>query len=73
LAINTEDSRSNIALFVDKHPSNYSVVYGDDSSVNKKYGISGFPQAVLIGKDGRVIYAGSLDINLIKSHIEKNL
>lgn len=73
LAINTEDSRNNIALFVDKHPSSYSVVYGDDSSINKKYGISGFPQAVLIGKDGRVIYAGSLDINLIKSHIEKNL
>ncbi len=73
LAINTEDSQHNVGVFVDKHPVNYSVVYGDDPSVNKKYGVAGFPQVVLIGKDGTVLYSGSLNIETLKQLINKNL
>ncbi len=73
LAINTEDNRQNVAVFVEKHPVNYSVVYGDDPSINKKYGIAGFPQVVLIAKNGTVLYAGSLDVAVLKQLIDQNL
>ncbi len=73
LAINTEDNRHNIGVFLDKHPANYSVVYGDDPSINKKYGIAGFPQVVLISKNGTVLYSGHLNIETLKQLINKNL
>lgn len=73
LAINTEDTESNVGVFIGKHPINYSTVYGDDPSINKKYGVSGFPQVVLISTNGIVLYAGSLEIESIKQLINKNL
>ncbi|WP_316821927.1 TlpA disulfide reductase family protein [Pedobacter gandavensis] len=73
VAINTEDNRYNVGVFTDKHPMNYSVVYGDDPSINKKYGVAGFPTVVLIAKNGRVLYSGSLDIETLKQLINKNL
>ena len=73
LAINTEDSQYNVGVFVDKHPMNYSVVYGDNPSINKKYGVAGFPQVVLIAKNGTVLYSGNLDVEKIKQLINKNL
>ena len=73
LAINTEDSRKSITVFTANHKINYTVVYGDDNTVNKNYGIAYFPQAVLVNKAGKVIYSGSVDVQLLKQIIEKNL
>ena len=73
LAINTEDNRYNVGVFVEKHPVNYSVLYGDDTTINKKYGIGSFPQVVLIAKDGRVLYSGVLDLERLKQLINQSL
>jgi len=73
LAINTEDNKYNVGVFVDKHPVNYSVLYGDDITINKKYGIGSFPQVVLISKDGRVLYSGVLDLERLKQLIGQSL
>jgi len=73
LAINTEDTQYSVGVFVDKHPVNYSVIYGDEPSINKKYGVAGFPQVVLIGKNGTVLYSGNLEIETLKQLINKNL
>jgi len=73
LAINTEDNRYNISVFLDKHPANYSVVYGDEPSINKNYGIAGFPQVVLIAKNSTVLYAGFLDVEALQKLIKQNL
>jgi len=73
LAINTEDNKYNVGVFVDKHPVNYSVVYGDNPFINKKYGVASFPQVVLIAKNGKVLYSGNLEIETLKQLINKNL
>jgi len=51
----------------------YTVMYGDNSEVNKSYGIGAFPQVVLIGKDGKVIYSGGLDVERLESLIKSNM
>ncbi len=71
LAINTEASRENIRQFDSKNPMKYVVMYGDKPEVNKSYGIVAFPQVVLVGKDGNVIYSGGIDINKLEELIEK--
>ncbi len=73
LAINTEASRENIQQFDSKHPMKYTVMYGDNADVNKSYGIGAFPLVVLIGKDGKVIYSGGLDVEKLTGLIEENM
>ncbi|TCC90151.1 TlpA family protein disulfide reductase [Pedobacter frigiditerrae] len=73
LGINTEDNLNNIASFVNKHPVNYSILYGDNPQLNKDYGIAIFPQVVLLAKNGTVLYSGGLDIEKLKVLIDKNL
>ena len=73
LAINTEDSRKSIAIFMDKHLVKYTVVYGDDPMVNKNYGVAAFPQVVLLDKTGKVIYYGDFNVQNLKEIIDKNI
>ncbi len=73
LAVNTEASRENIDLFVAKHPINYTIMYGDNPEVNQNYGISAFPQVVLLDKAGKVIYSGGIDMKKLIHLIDNNL
>lgn len=72
LAINTEDNQKSINTFIHNNSVNYHVLFGNDA-VNKNYGISAFPEVVLIDKNGTVIHAGNLDIKILESLIDKNL
>ncbi len=72
LAVNTTDSRKSIEQFILKHQVNYDVLSGEET-VNKNYGISAFPQMVLIDKNGVVIYSGDLNIQVLDSLISTNL
>ena len=72
-AINTEDSKAAIATFVTKHAVNYTVVFGNDPSVNKNFGVATFPQVVLINTDGVVIYSGNFDVEKLKHLIADNV
>ncbi|PST83675.1 hypothetical protein C7T94_14175 [Pedobacter yulinensis] len=72
-AINTEDNSKAIDFFVRKYGVMYPVLLGDDPKIAAKYGITGFPQVVLIGKTGSVIYSGKLDISRLRTLIDQNL
>ncbi|MBB2147970.1 TlpA family protein disulfide reductase [Pedobacter gandavensis] len=73
LAINTEDNKKSIELFANKNKVKYTVLYGEESKINKDYGISAFPQVVLIDQSGKVIYAGNFDLKKLKPLIEKHI
>lgn len=73
MAVNTEDNKKSIEFFVNKHLIKYPVLYGEQSKINKDYGISAFPQVVLIDKSGKVIYAGNFDLKKLKSLIDKHI
>ncbi|WP_346985815.1 TlpA disulfide reductase family protein [Chryseobacterium sp. POE27] len=70
--INTTDSQQAINQFVHRQKVNYTVLLGD-AAVGKNYGISAFPQVVLIDKQGSVIYSGGLDMSVLDALISKNL
>lgn len=72
LGINTEDSKNSIDLFIKKNDVNYSVLSGNNADVNKNYGISSFPQVVLLNKAGVVLYSGHLDTEKISDLIDKS-
>ena len=73
VAINTEDNESMVNSFISSHRVNYPVLWGKDSDVNTKYGISGFPTVVIVNREGLVIYAGDLDEKKIIALINQNL
>ncbi|MGY4536397.1 peroxiredoxin [Mucilaginibacter sp. UYNi724] len=73
LAINTEDSEKAITTFITTHEVKFPVMYGDDPTVNKNYGVTAFPQVVLLDKKGVVIYSGNLDVEKLKPLIDKSL
>lgn len=72
LAINTTDSRTSVDQFIMRHQVNYEVLSGDEA-INRDYGISAFPQIVLISKEGNVIYSGDLNISVLDSLISASL
>lgn len=73
LAINTEDSENSVELFIRNHQVKYTILRGNNLSINKNYGITSFPQVVLIDKTGVVIYSGQLDVQKIEELISKNI
>jgi len=73
IGINTEDSKNSIDLFIKKYDVKYSVLWGDSVDVNKSYGISSFPQVVLLDNAGIVIYSGHLDTQILSELIDKNM
>lgn len=72
LAINTTDSKKSTDEFVSRHKVNYDILSGNPL-VNKNYGISAFPQMVLIDKKGIVIYSGDFNSSTLDSLININL
>lgn len=73
LAINPEDSEPSVKLFTKNNPVLYDVLRSNSADVIKKYGITAFPQVVLIDQAGVVIYSGDLDVLKIDSLIDKNI
>ena len=73
LGINTEDSEDSIDVFINKNQVEYPVLRGNNTDINKNYGIAAFPQVVLINKAGVVIYSGNLDIQKIGELIDKSI
>lgn len=73
LAINTEDSKGSIDVFVKKHPVEYTIMYGNKPTIDQEYGISAFPQVILIDKVGKILYSGELNTSRFTQLIDKNL
>ena len=56
LAINTEkNGRSVVPEFLKKTPYAFSILYDDQMTVQKKYGVYKFPESFIVGKDGTVV------------------
>ena len=64
--LSTEDERAAMSRFAQYHELKHRfMVMPKDSTFSKKYGVTGIPQAVLIGRDGKVqmIRVGSGEAN----------
>ena len=72
LAVNTHDTKSMIDVFISKHAIKYDLLTGD-KKIDQDYGISGFPMAILINKQGKVIFAGVPDERELKRLIDQNI
>lgn len=72
LAVNAYDSKEVIKLFQKNNQPAYEILsLGEE--VAKNYGVEGFPTIVLIDKQGKIIYAGSFDAELLEELINKNI
>lgn len=72
MAVNIYDSKELIDLFVKTKKAEYPVFYNGEAAA-KQYGVDYYPTAVLIGKDGKVIYAGIFNAEKIDKLIGENL
>lgn len=55
LAINTEkNGRSVVPEFLEKNPHDFTVLYDDQGTVQKEYGVYKFPESFIIRKDGTI-------------------
>jgi peroxiredoxin len=60
-AVDLEESKETIQPVAAKLIPDLAVLLDEDSAVSKKYGVSGIPQTVVIGKDGKIkkVFIGS--------------
>lgn len=65
IGINKHDKKADIAFFYEKFKPNFNTVYDSNGKITTAYGIDGFPTIVIIDKEGKVIYAGGFDKELI--------
>jgi thiol-disulfide isomerase/thioredoxin len=72
LAINSHDTKSMIAGFLNKHTIKYDLLTGG-KDVDRDYGVTCFPMVVLINKEGIVIYASELDEKKLEALIGQNI
>jgi peroxiredoxin len=73
LGINTHDTKAMINFFVNKHHIKYDVLTGANT-IDKDYGIYGFPAIVMVDKNSKVIYAGyGLDLKKLQVLIDQNI
>jgi thioredoxin-related protein len=72
LTVNAADSAKLIQLFVKKTKAKFPILARGEE-VAKKYGVTGYPTVVLLGKDGRVLYSGSFEQAIIEGLIDRNL
>ncbi|MDB5131537.1 MAG: Peroxiredoxin [Mucilaginibacter sp.] len=72
LAVNTHDTKSMIDVFISKHAIKYDLLTGG-KEIDQDYGVSGFPTAILINKNGRVVFADITDEKKLEILIEQNI
>lgn len=72
LAVNAYDGEKEVEFFYNREKPSYLMVY-DGIALAKKIGIQGYPQIVITGKTGKVIYSGVFDRAAVEQVIENNL
>ena len=73
IGINCYDTKEDIIWFCNKHKPNYKNVM-QGKLIAEKYGVNGFPTVILINKEGKIIFSGSvLEKSKIEEIIEKAL
>jgi len=71
-AVDLEEPKETIQPVALKLIPDLTVLLDEDSAVSKKYGVSGIPQTVVIGKDGRIkkVFIGSGNEAKIRAAVE---
>lgn len=75
VAINASDRKDIIQKFEKNNQTKFQILY-DGQAIADSYGVDGFPTIVLIGKTGKVLYAGGFDPNdtvALEKLIDENL
>jgi cytochrome c biogenesis protein CcmG/thiol:disulfide interchange protein DsbE len=54
----TDEDQSTVTKFRKKQPMDYAVATDRNGRLNRTFGIKSIPQAFLVGKDGKVLWAG---------------
>ena len=79
LAVNRGDSAKRIQGFVDAEKWTFTMLHADGDAdvvdaIADKYGVTGYPSNIVIGKDGKVVNRCiSYDENLLREALEKAL
>jgi peroxiredoxin len=71
-AVDLEEPKETIQPVALKLIPDLTVLLDEDSAVSKKYGVSGIPQTVVVGKDGRIkkVFIGSGNEAKIRTAVE---
>jgi peroxiredoxin len=74
-AVDLEESKETIQPVAAKLIPDVPVLLDENSAVSKRYGVSGIPQTVVIGKDGKVkkVFIGSGNEAKIRAAVEAAL
>lgn len=72
LAVNAYDEKKDVEFFYRREKPGYLMVY-KGAELAKKIGVQSYPEIVIIGKTGKVIYSGVFDKVLVDQVIQDNL
>jgi len=61
IAINAADRESDVVNFLRRNKPNYPNVWDKDGKIGELYGVSGYPQAFLLDKEGRLLFQGTVN------------
>ena len=68
------DSLEDVRSHVEEAGINFPVLHDTDAAVCRRFGVSGYPTAYLIGRDGRIIWTGHpFDAEKLEREIEAAL
>lgn len=73
LAVNVgiNDSAKKAAMYKEKHKLPYPVLFDNDSSVTKLYGVMGTPTMIILDKKGIIRYRASVVPDDLDKHFDK--
>ena len=61
VAINVADREADIQSFLRRNKPVYPSVWDSDGKIGERYGVSGYPQAFLLDKEGRLLFQGAIN------------
>lgn len=71
LAVDYKESREKVAAFAAAKGIAYPVVLDSDGRVARAYGVAGIPTYILIGREGRIAYAGNTLPASLKRYLDR--
>ncbi len=66
----TKEDKKTVEKFLKEVPMNYAVAQDDNGKMNKEFGVTGIPHALLVDKAGKVVWEGH-PMELKDAEIEK--
>ena len=65
VGVDAQDLSSDARSFAKAHDVRYDLVHASDDSIKDRYGVTGFPETFVIGKNGRALF--HLNVNRLAS------